>query len=86
MQCKILLFQGLGANLFFEDDLCQFDNEEIDLSKDVCVCFVLPGTFVFLLRRRNHDVNLNQNGVELKNYTVIFSIFLLNICFIYEEI
>ena len=47
MQCKILLFQGLGANLFFEDDLCQFDNEEIDLSKDVCVCFVLPETFVF---------------------------------------
>ena len=30
--------------------------------------------------------NLNQNGVELKNCTAIFSILVLNVCFVDEEI
>ena len=53
----ILLFQTLGANLFFQDETHVYMDEGFELTKDVSICLVLSETFFFrfLLKSENHN-------------------------------
>ena len=71
-----------GSNLYFEDKLHLCESDGVDLMKDVCVCFVLPEVLDLYCVEGTAMWNRSQNGVELKHYTKIFSMLVLNICFV----
>ena len=69
------------ANLFLVDESHLCERGGVWLNKDICICFVLPKDCVldFYWVGETAMCNHNQNGVKLTQYTVIFSILVVNI-------
>ena len=87
LQCKILLFQKLGTNLFFRNDPLVCKGKRINPNKDAQTCFILSWAFVpdFYCVWETAMCYRNQNGVELqKLLTLQWNVFNLGVKYLFS--
>ena len=82
---EFLQFWGCLSVSLYEPRLCE--NEGVNPNKDACLSSVLSRAcvFGFYWVGETTKYNRNQKWAELKRYTVIFSIVVLNIRFVLKK-